>query len=207
MAGLLFSSLFGILIVSILSNPFLPKLNLPKASFLPNDARPPTAELIETAGQRKLRETKQRLEVERSKRQAARHPRKPSHDPNIDQLDVGFYVAWDETSMSSLKENIKNLDMVIGEFLHLETADGALTEESKDNPDGPNEEKAATGFIRSTRPDLQIFALVNNFNGPPEAKTWQSDKLAAMLASPEARARCIDQLVDYAIAHDFAGIS
>ena len=208
LAGLLFSSLFGILIVSILVNPILPRLNLPKASFLPNDARAPTAEpMIETPTQRKLRDAKQKLELERGKRQAARHPRRASHDPNIDQLDVGFYVAWDETSMSSLKENIKNLDMVIGEFLHLEAADGALSEESKDNPDGPNEEKAATGFIRSTRPDLKIFALVNNYNGPPEAKMWESDKLAAMLASPEARARCIHQLVDYSNEHDFAGIS
>jgi cellulose synthase/poly-beta-1,6-N-acetylglucosamine synthase-like glycosyltransferase/peptidoglycan/xylan/chitin deacetylase (PgdA/CDA1 family)/spore germination protein YaaH len=207
LTGLLFSSLFGILIISILSNPFLPELNLPKASFLPNDARAPTAELIETAAQRRLRETKQRLELERSKRQAARNPRKQPHDPTIDQLDVGFYVAWDETSMSSLKENIKNLDLVIAEFLHLENADGTLQEESKDNPDGSSEEKAVTEFIRSTRPDLQIFALVNNFNGPPDAKTWESDKLAAMLASPEARARCIHQLVDYASEHDFAGIS
>jgi cellulose synthase/poly-beta-1,6-N-acetylglucosamine synthase-like glycosyltransferase/peptidoglycan/xylan/chitin deacetylase (PgdA/CDA1 family)/spore germination protein YaaH len=207
LTGLLFSSLFGILIISILTNPFLPKLNLPKASFLPNDARAPTAELIETAAQRRLRETKQKLELERSKRQAARNPRKQPHDPMIDQLDVGFYVAWDETSMSSLKENIKNLDLVIGEFLHLENADGTLQEESKDNPDGPSEEKAVTEFIRTTRPDLKIFALVNNFNGPAEAKTWESDKLAAMLASPEARARCIHQLVDYANEHDFAGIS
>jgi cellulose synthase/poly-beta-1,6-N-acetylglucosamine synthase-like glycosyltransferase/peptidoglycan/xylan/chitin deacetylase (PgdA/CDA1 family)/spore germination protein YaaH len=208
LAGLLFSSLFGILIISILVNPILPQLNLPKASFLPNDARAPTAEpIIETPNQRKLRDAKKKLELERNKRQAARHPRKPSHDPNLDQLDVGFYVAWDETSMSSLKENIKNLDVVIGEFLHLENADGSLTEESKDNPDGPNEEKAVTEFIRSTRPDLKIFALVNNFNGPADARKWESEKLDRMLSSREARAHCIAQLLNYANEHDFAGIS
>src|SRR5881409_964145 len=37
LSGLIFSSLFGILIVSILINPLLPKLNLPKMSFLQND--------------------------------------------------------------------------------------------------------------------------------------------------------------------------
>lgn len=208
LAGLLFSSLFGILIVSILINPILPSLNLPKSSFLPNDARAPTAEpLIETAGQRKLRDAKKKLELERGKRQTARHAQKPSHDPNIDPLDVGFYVAWDETSMSSLKENIKSLDLVIGEFLHLETADGVLSEESKDNPDGPNEEKSVTAFIRATRPDLKIFALVNNFNGPPEGRTWESDKLDRMLSSRDARARCVAQLANYANDRDFAGIS
>src|ERR1700675_4775067 len=76
LAGLIFSSVFGILIVSILTNPFLPRLNLPRASFLPNDARAPTAEpLIETPAQLKLRDAKKKLELERSKRQQARHPR------------------------------------------------------------------------------------------------------------------------------------
>src|SRR6266498_4791587 len=105
LTGLLFSSLFGILIVSILVNPILPKLNLPQSSILPKGARP-LKEVFETGAQRRLRETKQRLELERNKRQQARHPHKP-YDPSIDQLDVAFYVAWDETSMSSLEENIK----------------------------------------------------------------------------------------------------
>jgi cellulose synthase/poly-beta-1,6-N-acetylglucosamine synthase-like glycosyltransferase/peptidoglycan/xylan/chitin deacetylase (PgdA/CDA1 family)/spore germination protein YaaH len=202
LTGLIFSLLFGMLIVSILINPILPKLNLPKSSFLPNDARAPTGERVETEQQRRLRETKQRLELERSKRQQARHPRAP-HDPSIDQLDVGFYVSWDETSMSSLKENIKNLDVLIGEFLHLESGDGELREESEDNPGGPGGEKAVTEFVRSTRPDLKIFALLNNFDG----KVWESDKLAAMLASPEARTRCVQQLAEYSNGHDFAGVS
>ncbi|HXI94436.1 MAG TPA: polysaccharide deacetylase, partial [Blastocatellia bacterium] len=159
LTGLIFSSLFGVLIVSILVNPLLPKLNLPKMSFLSGDARTPTAERVgETEAKRRLRETKQRLELERSKRQQARHPRAP-HDPSIDQLDVGFYVSWDETSLSSLKENIKNLDMLIGEFLHLENGDGALREENNDNPDATGGEKAVTEFVRTNRPDLKIFAL------------------------------------------------
>jgi cellulose synthase/poly-beta-1,6-N-acetylglucosamine synthase-like glycosyltransferase/peptidoglycan/xylan/chitin deacetylase (PgdA/CDA1 family)/spore germination protein YaaH len=206
LSGLVLSSLFGVLIFSILINPILPKLNLPQSSILPKGAHPPTAEPIETEAQRKLREAKQKLELERSKLEASRHPRQQPHPSPGDPLDVGFYVAWDETSMSSLKENIKNLDVLIGEFLHLYGADGSLIEESHKplkNPDGPGEEKAVTQFIRSTRPDLKIMALVNNFND----SVWESDKLAQMLASPEARSRCIQQLVDYANQHDFAGIS
>lgn len=205
LTGLLLSTLFGVLIFSILINPLLPELHLPQSSLFGKGTRTPTAELIETEPQRKLREAKQKLEVERSKREAARHPRKQPHQSSNDQLDVGFYVSWDETSLSSLKENIKNLDVVIGEFLHLDSADGSLLEESQKpnkNPDGPGEEKAVTQFIRATRPDLKIMALVNNFD-----EVWQSDKLAQMLASPEARSRCIQQLVDYANGRDFAGIS
>src|SRR2546422_820300 len=200
LTGFMFSSLFGILIISILINPLLPELDLP---LLPRSARPPLAPKVETPAQRKLREAKQKLELERSKREQARHPQQQPHQSSNDQLDVGFYVAWDETSMSSLKENIKNLDVLIGEFLHLDSTDGSLREESEDNPDGPTEEKAVTQFIRSTRPDLKIMALVNNFDG----KVWESDKLERMLASPDARARCIQQLVDYANGHNFAGIS
>src|SRR5215471_13341287 len=84
LTGLIFSLLFGVLIVSILINPLLPSLKLPKMSFLPNDARAPTAgpDPLETDAQRRLRETKQRLEVERNKRQQARHPR-PHHDQSV----------------------------------------------------------------------------------------------------------------------------
>jgi len=202
LTGLIFSVLFGVLILSILINPLLPSLKLPKMSFLPNDARTPTAGgPLETDAQRRLRETKQRLEVERNKRQQAKHPR-PHHDQSVDQLEVGFYVSWDETSMSSLKENIKNLDVLVCEFLHLENAGGDLSLESEKHPEGAGE-KAVTEFVRSTRPELKIFALVNNFDG----KAWESNKLAAMLASPEARARCIAHLAEYVREYDLAGIS
>ena len=206
LTGLILSSLFGVLIFSILINPLLPKLHLPQSSLFGRGTRTPTAELVETEPQRKLREAKQKLELERSKREAARHPRKQPHSSSNDQLDVAFYVTWDETSLSSLKENIKNLDVVIGEFLHLDNADGSLLEESrkpKKNPDAPGEEKAVTQLIRATRPDLKIMALVNNFS----ESVWETDKLAAMLANPEARARCIQQLVAYGNDHDFSGIS
>jgi peptidoglycan-N-acetylglucosamine deacetylase len=206
LTGLILSSLFGVLIFSILINPLLPELHLPPSSLFGQSTRTPTADRVESEAQRRLREAKQKLELERSKREAARHPRPQPHQSSNDQLDMGFYVAWDETSLSSLKENIKNLDVLIGEFLHLGSADGSLIEESQKagkNPDGPGEEKAVSQFIRSTRPDLKIMALVNNFN----ESVWESDRLAQMLASPEARARCTQQLVDYANERDFAGIS
>ncbi|HKA22860.1 MAG TPA: glycosyltransferase [Blastocatellia bacterium] len=202
LTGLILSILFGALIVSILINPLLPTLKLPKMSFLPNDARAPTGPRFETDAQRRLRETKQRLEVERNKRQQAKHP-KPRHEQFVDQMEVGFYVSWDETSMSSLKENIKNLDMLVCEFLHLETPSGDLSSESDRNPQGLGGEKAVIEFVRSTRPDLKIFALVNNFDG----KAWESEKLAAMLANRESRARCIARLADYVRDFDLAGIS
>jgi peptidoglycan-N-acetylglucosamine deacetylase len=202
LTGLIFSSLFGVLIISILSNPFLPKLNLPQSSMLPKGAQKPKGPVIETDAQRRLRENKERLELERSKRKQARQPRKP-FDPSVDPIDAGFYICWDETSMSSLRQNIKNLDVLIGEFQHLRDADGNLREESESSPDEPRGPTAVTEFVRATRPDLKLFALVNNFDGA----NWESEKLAAMLANPQARSNCISQLIDYAKQLDLAGIS
>ena len=202
LTGLVFSSLFGILIVSILLNPLLPKLNLPQSSMLPKGARPPSAEPVETPAQRKLRDAKERLEVERSKRQEALHPRWKSGEPLIDQLDAGFYICWDETSMSSLQQNIKNLDVLICEFLRLDNAQGEV-KELDSAADSVRGVQGVTDFVRSTRPELKIMALINNFDG----RNWESDKLAEMLASHESRARCVQGLVDYANEHDFAGIS
>src|SRR5437016_2722662 len=76
LTGLVFSSLFGILIVSILINPLLPELDLP---LLPRSARLPATGKVKTPAQRRLQEAKERLELERSKREAARHPRQQPH--------------------------------------------------------------------------------------------------------------------------------
>jgi len=200
LSGAVLSSLFGILIVSVLVNPILPRLNLPQSSILPKGAHPPTAEPLETPAQLKLRLAKERLELERSKRAASRRTVRTPHGSTNDLLDVGFYVSWDETSMSSLRENIRNLDLLICEFLHLENAEGAIREESSDNALGVD---AVKDLAKTTRPELKIMALINNFDG----RQWESDKVAQMLASPAARTRCISQLIDYANEHDLAGIS
>src|ERR1700704_5627074 len=61
LTGLVLSTLFGVLIFSILINPLLPELHLPQSSLFGKGTRTPTAELIETEPQRKLREAKQKL--------------------------------------------------------------------------------------------------------------------------------------------------
>jgi cellulose synthase/poly-beta-1,6-N-acetylglucosamine synthase-like glycosyltransferase/spore germination protein YaaH/peptidoglycan/xylan/chitin deacetylase (PgdA/CDA1 family) len=196
--GFIISALFGILILSILTSPFLKPLNLPQSSILQNGGRPPARQQIETQREKELREAKQRLDIERAKRRAAqRRASGPQGQPNT-SITAGFFVDWDETSISSLKENIRNLDLVIAEWLHLAGADGELIE------DNPSAQKNATKFMRQSRPDLRIFALVNNFT---DKTGWDGTTLGRMLSNPAARQRCISQLLDYARQNGFNGIS
>ncbi len=199
LTALAFSILFGLLIVSILINPKLPNLNLPQSSILPNGGHataPPAPERILTPRQRALHEAKQRLELERSRRlYELRH--QDARTASDDRLDFGFYVNWDESSFSSLKENIDNLDVLIAEFYRLKDPDGEIDESD------PDRQKTTLDYIRSRRPDLRVFALVNNFDG---AK-WEAEKLERMLRNPSARQRCIKQLMEYSEANKFAGVS
>jgi hypothetical protein len=48
--------------------------------------------------------------------------------PSSNALAIGFFVNWDDASMSSLKQNLDSLDTVIAEWLHLAAEDGSLRE-------------------------------------------------------------------------------
>jgi peptidoglycan/xylan/chitin deacetylase (PgdA/CDA1 family)/spore germination protein YaaH/GT2 family glycosyltransferase len=202
--GLVLSLLLGALILSILVSPMLPALNLPSASIVPHGAHmappPPSLSLPHalTRRERALRDTKDKLarERERTLRHLLVQPQQANPAP-AHPLTIGFFVNWDDASMSSLKENLGSLDMIIPEWLHLAGVDGALRE------DDPNRADQTTQYIRARRPDLRIVPLVNNWNG----KEWEGDKLGRMLANPTARAHAIAQLVAYVERHEFAGVS
>ena len=203
--GLVLSLLLGALVLSVLASPILPALHLPGSSLLPTGAHAVPAvpalapELPLTRRERALRETelKLRRQQERDLRQLLTQPHKANHALNTHTLAVGFFVNWDDASMSSLKQNLDNLDMVIAEWLHLAAEDGSLREND------PARQTHVTDYIRTRYPDLPIMPLVNNWNG----QAWEGAKLARMLASPAARARVIDQLAAYVERHRFAGIS
>lgn len=199
LSGLALTVLFGILILSILVSPALMPLQFNEQ---PAAARvPPPDPKIETAPQRRLRIYKQKLEAERLKRAQAVRVRSTSQ-PSSHPLAAAFFVPWEDASLSSLKTNLANpdisLDLVIAEWLHLADGDGTLNDE-----DYLDIKKEALGFIRAARPDTRVMALVNNFNG----QDWEADKLDAMLSNPQARARCIEQLLDTVQTYNLQGVS
>ncbi|MFO1372683.1 MAG: glycosyltransferase [Candidatus Competibacteraceae bacterium] len=203
--GLTLTLLLGVLVLSILASPALPALHLPGASFLPQGAHampavPPLApERALTRRERALRNAEAKLvrERERGLQQMLAQGHKVNRNPAQQPLAIGFFVNWDDSSISSLKLNLDSLDMVIPEWLHLAGEDGAVRE------DDPSRQASVTDYIRLHRPDLPIMALVNNWNG----QEWEGAKLGRMLANPAARARAIEQLTTYVQRHHFAGIS
>ncbi|MGA2223730.1 MAG: glycosyl hydrolase family 18 protein, partial [Syntrophobacteraceae bacterium] len=202
---LILTLLLGALILGILAGPVLPTLDLPGVSFLPHGVHsvPGVPRLSPerplTRRERALRNTKTKLvrERERNLQQLLVKAHKTSPDPTKQQLTVGFFVNWDDSSMNSLKQNLDSLDMVIAEWLHLADDSGLLRE------DDPNRQAQVTEYTRLRRPDLPLVALVNNWNG----KQWEGKKLGHMLADPAARKRAIEQLLAYVERQHFAGVS
>jgi cellulose synthase/poly-beta-1,6-N-acetylglucosamine synthase-like glycosyltransferase/peptidoglycan/xylan/chitin deacetylase (PgdA/CDA1 family)/spore germination protein YaaH len=202
--ALMLSVLLGMLVLSILAGPALPTLNLPGVSFLPRGIhsipRVPAlaSERPLTRRERALRNVKNNLarERERNLQQLLAHARKAPRDP-AKQLSIGFFVNWDDSSMSSLKQNLDSLDMVISEWLHLADENGTVSE------DDPDRQAQITEYIRTHRSGFPIIPLINNWNG----KEWEGAKLGRMLADPAARKRTIDQVVAYVERQHFAGIS
>jgi hypothetical protein len=126
LVGLTLSLLLGALVLSILASPVLPALNLPGVSFLPQGAHALpavpalTPERPLTRRERALRNDQNRLANERARElKQLLQPRKAGPVASRQALAIGFFVNWDDASMSSLKENLGSLDTVIAEWLHL----------------------------------------------------------------------------------------
>ena len=204
--GAVLSIIFGVLIVSVLFNPVLPALGLPAAKALPQShhlAPPQPKRFPTTRPERGYQQSKSRLsDYLAGKRRAiaAVTPPAPATPvPRGKTEAIGFYVNWDDTSFTSLKQNIGQLDKLIPEWLHLTAADGTIS------VDDPYKTEQALAWIREHRNDLRIVPLVNNFRS--ETMEWERDKLSTMLADPAARSRAIGQLLKFVRDHNFSGIS
>ena len=132
---------------------------------------------------------------------------------NTDEgLRAADYVDWDAASYASLKEHIKQLDLLFPEWLHVITPDGNLLAYSIDDNqpysvvDNPNsskptvhnvdQENKIARVIADNKVDTEVFPLVNNFD--PIHNRF-SDTLGPFLASDQARANFIRQ-VDHFLA-------
>ena len=206
LAWLALSALLGALLFSILVSPALPALALPGVSFLVHGAHAPAASPDEpvqlhplTRRERALQETERKLQHERehSLQLALAKSRQMAGTPGPHGLAIGFFVNWDDASISSLKENLDALDMVIGEWLHLAGADGTLRE------DDPERTAQITRYIRDQRPDMPIVPLVNNWSG----SEWEGDKVGRALMDPPLRTHIVEQLLTFVESHGYAGVS
>jgi cellulose synthase/poly-beta-1,6-N-acetylglucosamine synthase-like glycosyltransferase/spore germination protein YaaH/peptidoglycan/xylan/chitin deacetylase (PgdA/CDA1 family) len=216
LTGLFFTVAFSALILSIIFNPILPKIiedtSKPNYKTVKNIPSLPKPQPISVPDVRRteIREAKQKIKEESAARKAAlKNIQNQPHNAD-DPLSVAFYVNWDESSGSSLREGIEKrgaqLDILIMECLHLEDANGQLTENNKDDDNTVavhQKIKETLDFMRTRSPRSRVTALVNN----AQNNQWYKEKLTTVLANPDTRKRVIDQLFDYVESNKFDGVS
>ena len=131
-------------------------------------------------------------------------------------LRAAYYVDWDPSSYSSLKQHIKQIDLLYPEWLHLINADGTIIAFSpEDNRPFPvvdksgvrqvDQENKIARVIAANRVDTEVFPLVNNYD---IVKNEYSDAIGPFLSDPTARAHFIDQVQRFLAANpSYRGIT
>ena len=103
--------------------------------------------------------TKLKRQLAKEIKAGRHHPlaaRKPVETQPYATKAIGFFVNWDDASLSSLKKNIGKLDILVPEWLHLVDGAGTIREDS------PDKTREALQFIHATRPGLPIMERVGS---------------------------------------------
>lgn len=89
-------------------------------------------------------------------------------------LTIGFYANWDDSSFSSLRNNLQNLDWVVPSWLYLQgsSMDLKVTLDQK-----------ALDLIRREKPGAAILAMIQNSS----ITKWDGPNLGRLMADPERR--------------------
>jgi cellulose synthase/poly-beta-1,6-N-acetylglucosamine synthase-like glycosyltransferase/peptidoglycan/xylan/chitin deacetylase (PgdA/CDA1 family)/spore germination protein YaaH len=143
--------------------------------------------------------------------------RKPSDVPlnSGEGLRAAYYVEWDAASYSSLKQHLKQIDLLFPEWLHMLSADGGLTAYTSDNRafapvdasgvHGVDVENKIARAIAGARVDTEIFPLVNNYD--PIKQNFAAS-IGDMLNDPQARSKFITQVDRFLAANpNYRGLS
>lgn len=180
-------TIFGVLLGSMVVRPWLPTIALaePDAVYRGGPNVPRSSSVIRQPQSLDLREL--------------RVPAPRTVSPTPPPMAVGFYVNWDDNSLTSLKENIQTLDLLIPEWLHLANDSGAIM------VDDEARQQETLAVIHALRPNLAIMPLINNFNG--DIQDWDDEMLQNMLEDPEARTTLIGNILTYVQENSFAGVS
>ncbi len=112
---------------------------------------------------------------------------------------IAFYVNWDDESFNSLQNNIRSIDELMPEWLHLSGADGSII------LDDEEAQKKALDFIRSNGSPLKIAPLINNYNSTTQ--NWDSEMVVNMLQDQTARSHNIQSILDYVKTNGFDGVN
>jgi cellulose synthase/poly-beta-1,6-N-acetylglucosamine synthase-like glycosyltransferase/peptidoglycan/xylan/chitin deacetylase (PgdA/CDA1 family)/spore germination protein YaaH len=131
---------------------------------------------------------------------------------------AAYYVVDDPASYSSLKQHIRQIDLLFPEWLHIVTPDGKLTSYSHDNRPfdvvdsrgvhGVDHEMEVAHAIASDASDTtpaEIVPLVNNYD--PVSNQWLPS-IGDFLTNPSSRANFVGQVDRFLSANaGYKGIS
>jgi cellulose synthase/poly-beta-1,6-N-acetylglucosamine synthase-like glycosyltransferase/peptidoglycan/xylan/chitin deacetylase (PgdA/CDA1 family)/spore germination protein YaaH len=198
-AALLFSLLVIFFVYTALRNETLPTL------LLPDQKKPYHA----------LKETEKEKARERRKLAGSRGHRRSKKRPSQVKLNseegirAAFYVPWDAASFSSLREHAHQIDLLYPEWLHVLTPDGHLQGEDPQNAHYFDVVQGNTlrpldaqvmPFLKSEDTGMEVFPLVNNFDGTK----WID--ISAFLNSPAARALFREQVQRVLASDQYRGL-
>ncbi len=189
--GLSLLSIFATLAASVFDDPDLPSLSLNSARNARRNettrvAAPPARSRAAGAGK-----------VPAAAAAAETPPASPASPVRGER--IAFYVNWDYNSFTSLKRNIGKIDKLVPEWLSLASGDGAIAMIDS------VKQRETLEYIRRHRPGLPIVPLVNNFDSG--SLSWDSRRLAEVLAAPESRASLIENLLAFVRGTGSAGVN
>jgi cellulose synthase/poly-beta-1,6-N-acetylglucosamine synthase-like glycosyltransferase/peptidoglycan/xylan/chitin deacetylase (PgdA/CDA1 family)/spore germination protein YaaH len=143
--------------------------------------------------------------------------RKPSEIPlnSGEGLRAAYYVEDDPASYSSLKQHIKQIDLLFPWWIHIVTPDGTLTSYSLDNRPYDvvdaggvhpvDHERRVARTIAAAGEDTEIFPMVTNYDA---VQNVFLPSIGDFLSNPVARAHFIQQIDQFLAANpSYRGIS
>ncbi|MGZ8847984.1 MAG: polysaccharide deacetylase family protein, partial [Pyrinomonadaceae bacterium] len=215
--GIAVTVVAAIFITSVLSSPFLPHYDLRPLRNLPRatDLKPQPPAQIPNA--REVKAKKAQVELQKALSQTRVVPGRraelmpiappPVSTPlpapasfNAKQLAIGFYIDWDESSYSSLKRNLSQLDWVLPQWTHLVPAkpgERVIADELNNK-----QAREALNLIRQQRPQISIIPMVQNLSD----EKWETELLSRSVSDEDSRQRLISALTQFVDDNKFAGI-
>jgi cellulose synthase/poly-beta-1,6-N-acetylglucosamine synthase-like glycosyltransferase/peptidoglycan/xylan/chitin deacetylase (PgdA/CDA1 family)/spore germination protein YaaH len=156
----------------------------------------------------KAREKRRLAAIKRGHRKSTAAPSQVKLNAE-EGIRAAFYVPWDAASFSSLREYARQIDLLYPEWLHVLTPDGHLQGEDPETVKffdviqggsvHPVDERVMP-FLRSEDTGMEVFPLVNNFDG----SDWIN--VASFLSDPAARARFRNEIDIFLASDKYRGL-
>ncbi len=203
------ASIFAaVFIVSVLINPFLPQLQLKPLAALPQ-----TKDVIPTAPEKPMTERELNIKNIGKDAKAEKIKRQQLTDEKANRalsanilpieqlqnkgrpLSIGFYVNWDDSSYTSLKQNLNELDWVVPEWIRLSG--------DENNPLILDVDEKALKLVQENKPNMPLVPLVQNYKN----EEWNSEIIAKTIATDDSRQKFINALLETVAKNKFGGLT